>query len=292
MTRPRTQTSSRPRKPSGPSASACTASSSGSSSGRTPTTRRCSPRPTRRSCKSTGGTPPPILDPFAGGGTIPLEAQRLGLEAHASDLNPVAVLINKALIEIPPKCAGRPGVPRSRRATASWPGATGLADDVRALRRVDARRGREAHRRTLPEGQAVDGVDCDGHRLDLGAHGDLPQPGLRERCRLSARSGSARRKARSATSSPSRDERKRVRFEIGGPDGAPRDGTVGRTGATACCAAPRSRWPTSGPRARQAGWAPNSWPSPPKVIAAVLPRPDRGTREGGRYPAARRRPGS
>ena len=59
---------------------------------------------------STGGNPPPILDPFAGGGTIPLEAQRLGLEAHASDLNPVAVLINKALIEIPPKFAGRPPV--------------------------------------------------------------------------------------------------------------------------------------------------------------------------------------
>src|SRR6266511_5817513 len=48
---------------------------------------------------STGGRPPAILDPFAGGGSIPLEAQRLGLEAHASDLNPVAVLINKALIE-------------------------------------------------------------------------------------------------------------------------------------------------------------------------------------------------
>src|SRR5690606_28518484 len=50
--------------------------------------------------RSTDGNPPAILDPFAGGGTIPLEAQRLGLEAHASDLNPVAVLINKALIEI------------------------------------------------------------------------------------------------------------------------------------------------------------------------------------------------
>ena len=73
-------------------------------------TRRCSPRRTPRSCKSTGGNPPPILDPFAGGGTIPLEAQRLGLEAHASDLNPVAVLINKALIEIPPKFAGPPPV--------------------------------------------------------------------------------------------------------------------------------------------------------------------------------------
>nr|WP_299425668.1 DUF1156 domain-containing protein [uncultured Meiothermus sp.] len=66
--------------------------------------------------KSTGNNPPPVLDPFAGGGTIPLEAQRLGLEAHASDLNPVAVLINKALIEIPPKFAGHPPVnPESRK---------------------------------------------------------------------------------------------------------------------------------------------------------------------------------
>ena len=54
--------------------------------------------------------PPPILDPFAGGGAIPLEAQRLGLTALAGDLNPVAVLINKAMIEIPPRFAGRPPV--------------------------------------------------------------------------------------------------------------------------------------------------------------------------------------
>lgn len=83
--------------------------------------------------KSTEGNPPPILDPFAGGGTIPLEAQRLGLEAHASDLNPVAVLINKALIEIPPKFAGHapvfPGLAETRN---SWTGAEGLAADVRA----------------------------------------------------------------------------------------------------------------------------------------------------------------
>jgi putative DNA methylase len=81
---------------------------------------------------STGGKPPAILDPFAGGGSIPLEAQRLGLEAHASDLNPVAVLINKALIEIPPKWAGRPPVfPGAADAAHSWPGTTGLAEDVR-----------------------------------------------------------------------------------------------------------------------------------------------------------------
>lgn len=82
--------------------------------------------------KSTGGNPPPILDPFAGGGTIPLEAQRLGLEAHASDLNPVAVLINKALIEFPPKFRDQPPVAPGLACTrSSWRGAEGLAADVR-----------------------------------------------------------------------------------------------------------------------------------------------------------------
>ena len=100
------------------------------------------------------GEPPPLLDPFAGGGSIPLEAQRLGLKAYASDLNPVAVLINKALIEIPPKFAGQPPVslqtqrrrgaeedaegnkgktfasPRLR-VEGMWQGAEGLAEDVR-----------------------------------------------------------------------------------------------------------------------------------------------------------------
>src|SRR6266540_1928086 len=80
---------------------------------------------------------PALHDPFAGGGAIPLEAQRLGLEAYASDLNPVAVLINKAIIEIPPKFAGRTPVgpiPRDDKQTTIpqiWPGASGLAEDVR-----------------------------------------------------------------------------------------------------------------------------------------------------------------
>ncbi|WP_431953465.1 DUF1156 domain-containing protein, partial [Actinacidiphila sp. bgisy167] len=79
------------------------------------------------------GPLPPVLDPFAGGGTIPLEAHRLGLEAHASDLNPVPVVINKALIEIPPKWAGRrPVSPTAElRHEGSWRGASGLAEDVR-----------------------------------------------------------------------------------------------------------------------------------------------------------------
>jgi putative DNA methylase len=79
---------------------------------------------------------PAFHDPFAGGGSLPLEAQRLGLEAHASDLNPVAVLINKAMIEIPPKFAGLPPVNPESRAkkellAREWRGAQGLAEDVR-----------------------------------------------------------------------------------------------------------------------------------------------------------------
>ena len=101
----------------------------------------------RRTCKDNRDHPmaadlfdperlPAFHDPFAGGGSIPLEAQRLGLEAHASDLNPVAVLINKAMIEIPPRFAGKPPVnPEVRRGRGSteaqWKGAAGMAEDVR-----------------------------------------------------------------------------------------------------------------------------------------------------------------
>ncbi|MFS8839542.1 DUF1156 domain-containing protein [Synechococcus sp. R6-5] len=77
---------------------------------------------------------PPVYDPFAGGGSIPLEAQRLGLEAHASDLNPVAVLINKALIEIPPKFKDKAPInpeDRAKKHISAWRGAQGLAADVR-----------------------------------------------------------------------------------------------------------------------------------------------------------------
>jgi putative DNA methylase len=88
-------------------------------------------------------TLPAFHDPFAGGGALPLEAQRLGLESYASDLNPVAVLINKAMIEIPPKFAGRAPVgpqiatdkgskkDATRDAFTDWSGAKGLAEDVR-----------------------------------------------------------------------------------------------------------------------------------------------------------------
>ena len=69
---------------------------------------------------------PAMHDPFAGGGSLPLEAQRLGLESYASDLNPVAVLINKAMIEIPPKFAGRPPVnPEARKSLFGGGGGAG-----------------------------------------------------------------------------------------------------------------------------------------------------------------------
>ncbi len=81
---------------------------------------------------------PAFHDPFAGGGALPLEAQRLGLVSYATDLNPVAILINKAMIEIPPRFAGLSPVNPDwqsksvdERALMPWQGAQGLADDVR-----------------------------------------------------------------------------------------------------------------------------------------------------------------
>lgn len=96
----------------------------------------------RRTCEENAGHPdaaelfspdkiPAFHDPFAGSGALPLEAQRLGLDSHASDLNPVAVLINKAMIEIPPRFAGQPPVNRERDLHKRWKGVEGLAADVR-----------------------------------------------------------------------------------------------------------------------------------------------------------------
>src|SRR5438105_7369899 len=101
----------------------------------------------RRTCAENAGHPrakelfdrgklPAFHDPFAGGGALPLEAQRLGLEAYASDLNPVAVLINKAMVEIPPKFAGHPPINPEARAKKEliereWKCAQGLGEDLR-----------------------------------------------------------------------------------------------------------------------------------------------------------------
>lgn len=110
--------------------------------------------------KSNDGELPAVLDPFAGGGAIPLEAQRLGLEAHASDLNPLAVLINKALIEIPPKFAGMPPVfPGSAGTRNGWSRAEGLAEDVRRYGEWmrDEAQARIGH--LYPKAKAPDGTE-------------------------------------------------------------------------------------------------------------------------------------
>ena len=118
---------------------------------------------------SNNGELPAVLDPFAGGGSIPLEAQRLGLEAHASDLNPVAVLINKALIEIPPKFAGQAPVfqPDDDSSDGSfeklhsqgWERAAGLAKDVELYGQWMLEKARERIGHLYPTIKDDDGVE-------------------------------------------------------------------------------------------------------------------------------------
>lgn len=110
--------------------------------------------------KSNGGDLPAILDPFAGGGAIPLEAQRLGLEAHASDLNPLAVLINKTLVEVPPKFAGQPPVfPNAAGTRNGWSQVEGLAEDVRRYGDWMRERAEERIGSLYPRAVAQDGTE-------------------------------------------------------------------------------------------------------------------------------------
>jgi putative DNA methylase len=192
--------------------------------------------------KSCDGNPPPILDPFAGGGTIPLEAQRLGLEAHASDLNPVAVLINKALIEIPPKFRNRPPVfPGLAESKMTWMGAEGLAADVRAYGawmrdEAEKRIGHLYPRAKLPDGSEATviawiwarTVTCPNPACGI----EMP---LVRSWWLSKKKGKETYVVPSVIPDPSHPSGLRVKFDIGRDDAhaptADRDGTVGRTGA-------------------------------------------------------------
>ncbi len=187
--------------------------------------------------RSTGGKPPAILDPFAGGGTIPLEAQRLGLEAHASDLNPVAVLINKALIEIPPKFAGRPPVfPHvAESRMLGWPKAAGLAEDVR---RYGAWMRDEAHRRIghlYPQAILADGSRATAIAWIWARTVICPNPACGIEMPLVRSWWLGKKKGKEAYIVPSVINGQ-VEFSIGhdlklSPTAAT-DGTVGRTGAT------------------------------------------------------------
>lgn len=97
--------------------------------------------------KHCDGKLPPVLDPFAGGGSIPLEAARLGMEAYAGDLNPVAVLLNRCYLELVPRWTERPPVnPRDRKKIGGkqcLEGSAALAADVRYYGRLILERARK-----------------------------------------------------------------------------------------------------------------------------------------------------
>ena len=111
---------------------------------------------------------PPVCDPFCGGGSIPLEAQRLGLRACGSDLNPVAVLVSKATCEIPPKFAGRPPVNPDADPHVVWRGAQGLAEDVRYYGRWMRERAKERIGHLYPKAEVTAAMA--EARLDLAPH--------------------------------------------------------------------------------------------------------------------------
>ncbi|KAA1431312.1 DUF1156 domain-containing protein [Mycolicibacter arupensis] len=244
---------------------------------------------------STGGNPPPILDPFAGGGSIPLEAQRLGLEAHASDLNPVAVLINKALIEIPPKFAGHPPVSpdvAKEQLAHSWPHATGLAEDVR---RYGAWMRDEAEKRIghlYPKASLTDGTQANVIAWIWARTVTCPNPACGIRMPLVRSWWLGKKKGKEAYVTPSVVDGK-VHFAIGhNPKNGPTkdtDGTVsGRTGATCigCAAHVDVEYIRSEGRARRMGAQLMATvaegyrtriylePTPEHEAAADVPRPD------------------
>ena len=135
---------------------------------------------------------PPVYDPFCGGGSIPLEAQRLGLRAYGSDLNPVAVMISKALVEFPPKFAGLPPVnPESRKKLANggaWnaKGAQGLAEDVRYYGRWMRDEAKKRIGHLYPEVELPDGSKATVIAWLVGAYGSVSNPACRAQMPLVA----------------------------------------------------------------------------------------------------------
>jgi putative DNA methylase len=186
---------------------------------------------------SCDGNPPPVVDPFCGGGSIPLEAQRLGLEAHASDLNPVAVLITKALIEIPPKFAGRPPVhpdDGSSKDLGSWEGARGLAEDVRYYGRwmrdeAERRIGHLYPKVKLPPEHG--GGEATVIAWIWARTVKSPNPAWDGPMPLVRSFALSTKKGKETWVQPIVDrEQRRIRFEIRTGPGCP-EGTVGRNGA-------------------------------------------------------------
>ena len=184
---------------------------------------------------------PAVLDPFAGGGTIPLEAQRLGLEAHASDLNPVAVLINKALIEIPPKFAGQPPVfpDAADSKLGDWPGASGLAEDVRRYGAWMREQAEKKIGNLYPKATLSDGTKANVIAWIWARTVTCPNPGCGIQMPLVRSWWLGKKKGKEAYIVPEvvgTGADKHFEYSIGNdPNSGPsesEDGTVGRTGAT------------------------------------------------------------
>ncbi|MBJ7903996.1 DUF1156 domain-containing protein [Streptomyces sp. DSM 110735] len=173
------------------------------------------------------GPLPPVLDPFAGGGTIPLEAHRLGLQAHASDLNPVPVVINKALIEIPPRWAGRkPVSPTAElRHEGSWRGASGLAEDVRQYGKWMREQAYAKIGSHYPKAKREDGSEAPVIAWLWARTVACPDPACGAEMPLVRSFWLSKKKDRPCYVIPEPVDG-RVTFTIGGPEGEPREGTV------------------------------------------------------------------
>jgi len=188
-----------------------------------------------RRCYPDG--PPPIVDPFCGGGSIPLEAQRLGLEAHASDLNPVAVLITKALIELPPKFADRPPVhpddTGKLKISHAWKGAAGLAEDVRWYGTWMREQAEERIGHLYPKAKLPDASEANVIAWIWARTVTCPNPACGATMPLVRSFWLGKKKGKETWVNPIPDRvAKRVRFHIGhGKGGPPFDGTVSRSGA-------------------------------------------------------------
>jgi putative DNA methylase len=193
--------------------------------------------------KSTNNSPPPVLDPFAGGGSIPLEAQRLGLEAHASDLNPVAVLINKALIEIPPRFKDMPPVnPKSRKAlhNETWIGAAGLAEDVRYYGEWMRQRAFEKIGRLYPKVKLPNGTEATVIAWVWARMVKCPNPACGAEMPLVRSFELSKKRGKEAWIKPVISaDKKSVQFEVQQGKGNVPEGTVNRNGARCiCCGSP------------------------------------------------------
>lgn len=181
-----------------------------------------------------------FLDPFAGGGSIPLEAQRLGMEAHAHDLNPVAVMINKAMIEIPPKFANQPPVnPDGRKSMRgqSWPSSSGLAEDVRYYGQWMKE---EAFRRIghlYPKAQLPDGDEATVIAWIWARTVKCPNPACGCEMPLARSFELSKKKGKEAYIQP-HCENGNLSYEVKYGKNAP-EGTVNRNGAKCfCCGTP------------------------------------------------------